>query len=126
MISQVRYLRCPVTDYDDEQKKVYLAPHLEWFTNATKIAQVGDVVILDMLIGTETCNYIKETKGIDDPFTLDAVQEMALEWYYIGDKESDIIALYPELAGQYQDGVDEDGNPIMRDKIDSSKWYGFE
>ena len=62
--------------------------------------------------------------GVDDPLTLEGVTALNILKSYAGPDRATVLYRFPELQGQYKDGVDEDGNDIMQDKFPQMQWSG--
>lgn len=60
--------------------------------------------------------------GIDDPLTPEGVTALGIIGSFAGRTRAEVLFRWPELVGQVQAGVDEEGSPVMVDKMPRMRW----
>ena len=99
------------------------------------LAQLQSVVVGTLSDGRKVIHAIvprylikemQEMAEIENPLTIEGVQALDIVSKWGGMDRESLLERYPELAGQYQSGVDEEGNPIFVDKLMAHKWAGEE
>ena len=58
----------------------------------------------------------------EDPLSLECVGALGITHVYAGRDLAEVLTMFQELAGQVLVGVDEQGQPVMIDKILRHKW----
>ena len=69
---------------------------------------------------------MQEQTGLENPLTIEGLQALDIMGKWAGMNRESVFEYFPELAGQYQAGVDEEGNPIFVDKLMVHRWCGEE
>jgi hypothetical protein len=57
-----------------------------------------------------------------DPLSRATVVLMDIESSYAGMSREEVITKFPELSGQVKVGTDEEGNDILKDKLERHEW----
>ena len=95
---------------------------LDTFINAMSIYRDSEKVILRVRLGNGTIAELQNQTDCADPLSLEAVSLLGITKAYIGPTLESVFLKYPELKGQRQSGVDEDGNPVMVDIVSRGTW----
>ena len=99
------------------------------------LAQLQSVVVGTLSDGRKVIHAIvpryliremQEMAELQDPLTIAGVMALDIVSKWGGMDRASLLERYPELQGQYQSGVDEEGNPIMVDRLMAHKWAGEE
>ena len=134
MISQERFFYLPSSCVDILNSS---AGWTVYYKGREYTAKIKNAIILHVfdngyaivsgVIGPEEIEQFTETTGLTDIFKLSSVEAIGISDSYIGMELSEIFDKFPELAGQVQSGVDEEGNPIYKDIITRQPiWSGFQ
>ena len=83
--------------------------------------KIVHAIIPDWLIAE-----MQEQTGLENPLTLEGVQALGIMGRWAGQDRDSVLEYFPELQGQKEIGVDEEGNPIFVDKLMKHKWCGEE
>lgn len=67
---------------------------------------------------------MREATDLDDPLTMEGVIALDIAGKFAGSTPEEVLAMFPELVGQKEIGTDEDGNPIMKDKLKRVSFSG--
>lgn len=97
------------------------------------IAQLHCSIVGELLDGRKVVRVIlpsyiiKEMSfqtDLDDPLTPEGVVALNIAGKFAGRTYADVLTMFPELEGQVQVGTDEEGNPIMKNRLKRTRWLG--
>ena len=120
-----------VNDTETKDYKSNLTPD----NDVLPLAQLQSVVVGTLNDGRKVIHAIlprylikemQELAELQDPLTIEGVQALDIVSKWGGMDRESLLERYPELAGQYQSGVDEEGQPVMIDRLMAHKWAGEE
>ena len=95
---------------------------LDTFINALPIYSDNEKVILRVRLDMPTIVELQNQTECADPLSLEAVEALGITKAYIGPTIESVFEKYPELEGQRQSGVDDEGNPVMVDIVSRGTW----
>ena len=95
---------------------------IDTLINSLKIYSDSEKVILRVRLDMPTIVELQSQTECADPLSLEAVTLLGITKAYIGPTLESVFVKYPELEGQKQSGVDEEGNPVMVDIVSRARW----
>lgn len=120
-----------VNDTETKDYEANLTPD----NDVLPLAQLQSVVVGTLNDGRKVIHAIvpryliremQEMAELENPLTIAGVMALDIVGKWGGIDRESLLERYPELAGQYQSGVDEEGNPVMVDRLMAHKWAGEE
>ena len=99
------------------------------------LAQLQSVVVGTLSDGRKVIHAIvpryliremQEMAELENPLTIEGVMAIDIVSKWGGMDRTSLLERYPELAGQYQSGVDEEEQPVFVDRLMAHKWAGEE
>ena len=95
---------------------------LDTFPNALCIFLDDIKAILCVRLDGPTIEELQAQTDCLNPLSIEAVESLDIYGSYIGVTIQDVYDKYPELEGQEQIGIDEEGEPVMKDIVSKTVW----